>query len=169
MKATKKVTFATTLPTTTPPGVQAPFGMHMIDGKSFDGNVGQIVLLNTVEEWKIENATVAPAPIDHPFHIHINPFQVVEVFDPYAKLVDDKGQPLKDKDGRPAVDRDGNPLNKYVLDEPAFADLQCQLKRDDPSTWRDCHNVERQDRIWWHVFPISSGRQEADVCDSRLL
>ena len=45
-----------------------------------------IVLLNTIEEWKIENRTFPGTPnagkIDHPFHIHINPFQVVEVFEP---------------------------------------------------------------------------------------
>ena len=46
------------------------------------------MLLNTVEEWKIVNETYGP-PISHPFHIHINPFQVVEVFDPNDPLVID--------------------------------------------------------------------------------
>ncbi len=53
--------------------------MHTINGKKFDGEVGVSVLLNKVEEWKITNASLG---ISHPFHIHINPFQVVEVFDP---------------------------------------------------------------------------------------
>ena len=66
----------------------------------FDGNVGQVVLLNTVEEWKIVNRTVngggperrcvvttdPPGVVDHPFHIHINPFQITEVFDPNEVL-----------------------------------------------------------------------------------
>ncbi|HXA15920.1 MAG TPA: multicopper oxidase domain-containing protein [Thermoanaerobaculia bacterium] len=57
--------------------------IHTINGKKFDGEVGVSVLLNKVEEWKITNATLL---IAHPFHIHINPFQVVEVFDPNVTL-----------------------------------------------------------------------------------
>ena len=38
----------------------------------------QMVKLNTCEEWIIYNYT----NVAHPFHIHVNPFQVVEVFDP---------------------------------------------------------------------------------------
>ena len=57
--------------------------IHTINGKKFDGEVGVSVLLNKVEEWKITNATIG---ISHPFHIHINPFQITEVFDPNVTL-----------------------------------------------------------------------------------
>ena len=50
---------------------------YTIDGMRFDPNhVGQTVALGAVEEWTITN------PIDdteHPFHIHVNPFQVVAI------------------------------------------------------------------------------------------
>ena len=36
--------------------------------------------LGTVEEWKLVNTGGGA----HPFHIHVNPFQVVEIFDPAA-------------------------------------------------------------------------------------
>jgi FtsP/CotA-like multicopper oxidase with cupredoxin domain len=75
--ATKVVTFSST-----GPGSGA---IHKINGKKFDGEVGELVLLDTIEEWKIVNETYGPA-ISHPFHIHINPFQVTEVFDPNAAL-----------------------------------------------------------------------------------
>ena len=52
---------------------------HTIDGKLFDDQIKQRMVLNSVEEWKVSNKAVG---IAHPFHIHINPFQVVEVFDP---------------------------------------------------------------------------------------
>src|SRR5206468_12433372 len=52
----------------------------------FDGEVGAVVLLNQVEEWKVTNATYIPNQISHPFHIHINPFQISELFDPSAVL-----------------------------------------------------------------------------------
>ena len=83
----KRVVFDSHAPTTDashplPVPNGAPFTEHTIDGKKFDGDVGEVVLLNTVEEWTIVNKTRSRLPINHPFHIHINPFQVVEVFDP---------------------------------------------------------------------------------------
>lgn len=38
----------------------------------------QIVKLNTCEEWIIYNYT----NLIHPFHIHVNPFQIVEIYEP---------------------------------------------------------------------------------------
>lgn len=59
---------------------------HFINNKQFeDHTVDQKMLLDTVEEWKVlnlTNGTNGPGAIWHPFHIHINPFQVTEVFDP---------------------------------------------------------------------------------------
>ena len=60
----------------------------MIDGKQFSESPEdtKTVALNTVEEWQVENASnpgiTVPRPVAHPFHIHVNPFQIVEVFDP---------------------------------------------------------------------------------------
>ncbi len=54
-------------------------GMGMtftFNGKTFDSNrVDTQVQLNTVEDWELVN--VDPDGMDHPFHLHINPFQVV--------------------------------------------------------------------------------------------
>jgi len=58
------------------------FSRQTIDGKLFNGEVGALVLLNQVEEWKIVNESYAGRNIAHPFHIHINPFQITEVFTP---------------------------------------------------------------------------------------
>lgn len=58
------------------------FGMAMrpggpaflIDGKTFDADrTDSTVRLGTVEDWTIRNTT----PMDHPFHLHTWPFQVV--------------------------------------------------------------------------------------------
>ena len=59
---------------------------HTINGEQYNGEVGEVVLLNKVEEWTIRNTTTFTG-IDHPFHIHINPFQVTEVFDPTQKTL----------------------------------------------------------------------------------
>ena len=47
----------------------------LIDGQAFDPErVDQQVQLGTVEEWTIRNATM----MDHPFHLHVWPMQVIE-------------------------------------------------------------------------------------------
>jgi FtsP/CotA-like multicopper oxidase with cupredoxin domain len=145
VKGTKKILFASG-----PPGGLPTPAMHTIDGKKFDGEVGEVVLLNTVEEWKVMNATVA---ISHPFHIHINPFQVVEVFDPNATLTD------------PAT---GKPVNKYVFDKRALkVQGQCYLDPNgDPDDWKPCDPnpyLVQTNRIWWDVFPIPSAAVAKDA------
>jgi FtsP/CotA-like multicopper oxidase with cupredoxin domain len=79
VNGTRKMVFATTGSGSTTTGQS----LHTIDGKQFNGEVGEVVLLNRVEEWQIFNATTN---IEHPFHIHINPFQVTEVLDVSVKL-----------------------------------------------------------------------------------
>lgn len=59
------------------PSGEAP--AFVIDNKRFSGDYDQEMVLGAVEEWTLTNST---AFIAHPFHIHVNPFQVVEIFDP---------------------------------------------------------------------------------------
>jgi FtsP/CotA-like multicopper oxidase with cupredoxin domain len=117
---------------------------HTINGEQFSDEIGVSVFLGTAEEWKVENTTIANV-IDHPFHIHINPFQVVEVFDPHEMV----------------RDAAGNFVNKYLLgigqEDLPDPTIQCALDADDPDTWKDCHNVETPNGIWWDVFAIPSG------------
>lgn len=55
-----------------------PGSTPTIDKRVFsDHRVDQCVLLGDVVEWTLQNNS----PISHPFHIHVNPFQVVQVFD----------------------------------------------------------------------------------------
>jgi len=85
----KKVFVRRELHFTTNPGpgrVGAVPPVHMINGRLFEDHiVDQSILLGATEEWTIYNDNVAgtggPA---HPFHIHVNPFQVTEIFNPTA-------------------------------------------------------------------------------------
>ena len=165
VQGNKEITFASTaLP-----------AMHSINGKQFDGNVGAVVLLNTVEEWKIVNETYAFAgaqfvpPISHPFHIHINPFQVVEVFAPFEILTDSSGNALvqtSDKTGKVVLDPTNNnqplPAHKYVFVKdyynPKKYSGQCYLDPHKPDTWKPCGPTPPLGpRIWWDTFPIPTG------------
>jgi len=56
---------------------RAPY--FTLDGIQFNGDkYGQTLVLDEPEEWMIINTT----SIRHPYHIHVNPFQLVEVYDP---------------------------------------------------------------------------------------
>ena len=52
---------------------------HTIDGKKFNNQVDQSMVLGATEEWTLYNDSPGAA---HPFHIHINPFQVFEILNP---------------------------------------------------------------------------------------
>lgn len=48
--------------------------VFLINGKSFDPKrIDMEVTLDTIEDWEISNTGV----MDHPFHLHTNPFQVI--------------------------------------------------------------------------------------------
>jgi len=70
---------------------QPPTGRALIqftiDGKQFEDQIiDQVMLLDSAEEWTIYNYDQfqpgGNPPIAHPFHIHINPFQITEIFNP---------------------------------------------------------------------------------------
>ncbi|WP_372594591.1 multicopper oxidase family protein [Actinotalea sp.] len=57
----------------------------LIDGKEFDaGRVDQQVRLGDVEEWTVRNSST----MDHPFHLHVWPMQLVRAGGETVELVD---------------------------------------------------------------------------------
>ena len=121
---------------------------HTINGIQFENGSAHVrVMLGATEEWTIRNFTTNAAgqEIDHPFHIHINPFQVTEVFDPNELLTD------------PKTGRMG-PLKKYVVDANSITDpRQCVLNANNPDTWRPCRSIKQTNLAWWDVFAMPSG------------
>jgi FtsP/CotA-like multicopper oxidase with cupredoxin domain len=107
--------------------------------------------------------------IDHPLHIHINPFQVVEFFDPNENLTDPvAGQLLgvlvKVTENGVELTKT-KPVPRYIMKgETPVNERQCVLDPDDESTWREggaerkgaCAVQERS--VWWDVFAIPSAR-----------
>ena len=134
---------------------------HTINGEKFgEGRPWEVKTLNTAEEWKIINKTTRPAsgPIDHPFHIHINPFQITAVFDPNQPLLDANYEPVKDGKTNLLV---------YVFSttQPPPGSLrpgQCWVNPNDEKTWVPCPQPNLGDQaktnIWWDVFPIPGAR-----------
>jgi L-ascorbate oxidase len=60
-----------------------------VNGNPFDPNrVDRTLMLGGVEEWTLTSDFVS-----HPFHIHVNPFQVVKILDPAGRDVSDPDVP----------------------------------------------------------------------------
>ena len=93
------------------------------DGREFDPDrIDQEVALGTVEEWTITN----DSPLDHPFHLHVWPMQLLEV------------------DGR-AVDE---PLWLDVVNVPANSRVTVRVPFEDfgGRTVYHCHILDHEDR-----------------------
>ncbi|WP_336923701.1 multicopper oxidase family protein [Aquipuribacter sp. SD81] len=61
-----------------------------IDGRPYEpGRIDRVMRLGSVEEWTVHN----PTGLIHPFHIHVNPFQVTHV----------DGEPVQDPEWRDTV------------------------------------------------------------------
>lgn len=72
----------------------------LVDGKPFDPtDFTRTVTLGTAEEWtltaanEITPATTPPTVISHPFHIHVNPFQIVRILNKDGTDVTDPAIP----------------------------------------------------------------------------
>jgi FtsP/CotA-like multicopper oxidase with cupredoxin domain len=112
-----------------------------------------------VEEWKISNETYGTL-IAHPFHSHVNPFQVVEVFAPNEEVKDPTGAFVR----------------RYVFDKAAVkVKGQCYLNPKDPTTWKPCDSGKSPrpgnspNYVWYDVFPIPSGALATDAAGNPII
>jgi FtsP/CotA-like multicopper oxidase with cupredoxin domain len=164
---------------------------HTINGMKFDPeHPVKIDRVNTVEEWKVVNTTTVGGGIDHPFHIHINPFQVTSVFSPNAPMVYTNGQPVRDKTSNQPV-----PLYVIAPAVPVYAAYQCVLRPDDDKSWVPCAKTPpncgdaapsgppwapcnasppvqsnlSKTNIWWDVFPIPAGVAVKDGTTEKVI
>jgi len=146
---------------------QGPNSQHTINDQKFNEKEPWVIdKLNTAERWKIVNSS--NGGVDHPFHIHINPFQVTQVFDPNAPLLDPKTNQavtfMADVSGTPTL----TVAPRYVAPNdpikypPEIAKFQCLLDPNDQSTWKPCDKSPPSANtmnIWWDVFPIPDARK----------
>jgi FtsP/CotA-like multicopper oxidase with cupredoxin domain len=77
--------------------VSKPQAVFEVNGKPYDPNrMDRVLMLGGVDEWTLKSDFVS-----HPFHIHVNPFQIVRILDPSGK----------DVSGPDAVDNAGGTID----------------------------------------------------------
>src|SRR5882724_6114991 len=94
-------------------------GKLEINGKQFnDHDFNQSMLLNSSEEWKVSNLDSTK---EHPFHIHVNPFQIIEVFQPQSAAAKDPTNPCYADPNKPETWKACNSLQKDFVWWDTFA------------------------------------------------
>jgi suppressor of ftsI len=123
-------------------------GGFVIDGKPFDPDrVDQVVELGALEEWTVVN----DSPLVHPFHIHVNPFQLTHI----------DGVPVDEPGYRDTVSI--QPGGGSITFRTLFADFTGR------SVFH-CHIVPHSDLGMIAVFEIvAAGQGPADAASPRGL
>jgi len=63
-------------------------GVWLVDGQPYDPTKARTLVLGNVEEW-----TVSSLLAGHPYHVHVNPFEVVRILNPEGVDVSVTGEP----------------------------------------------------------------------------
>lgn len=134
-----------------PPDVSTSRQFTIDDRQFEDQHIDQSMLLDTAEEWTISNYDSGTG-IAHPFHIHVNPFQIVEIFDPNTMK-----EPLKLKPPYvwwdtfaippPSTDDKGNTVPGYFKMRSRFVDFTGQYVQH-------CHILAHEDRGMMQLLEV---------------
>jgi FtsP/CotA-like multicopper oxidase with cupredoxin domain len=108
----------------------------LVDGKQFDPDwVDHVMRLGGVEEWLIENTSSAM----HPFHIHVNPFQVVDISDGSIE---------------PGRWLDTVPIPPGTIGEPGYVIMRTRVQKFTGTFVQHCHILAHEDRGMMQLIRI---------------
>ena len=148
---------------------------YMINNKQF-GNpptVDQCMPLDGLQDWVLVNETT----VAHPFHIHINPFQVVEIDIPVAK---DPTKP-PDPNNNPVTYNKYTPQDNFVWQD-VIAIPPAQISADGKQVWSGtitirqtyvdfagtyvlhCHILAHEDRGMMELVRVVPAKDYPDKC-----
>jgi FtsP/CotA-like multicopper oxidase with cupredoxin domain len=138
--------------------------IFMIDNEQFsEHKYYQTMVLGEEEEWTIINTTIVP----HPFHIHVNPFQVVEIFDPNEggiKRKWDKFGVWQDVIAIPSALKDTT-TGKLLIDPdtgvaktPGYLRIRTKFVDFTGSFVLHCHILAHEDRGMMQLVRVISGK-----------
>ncbi|GAB3377385.1 multicopper oxidase family protein [Azotobacter armeniacus] len=113
-----------------------------LDSAPFDPEqVQRQLMLDAVEEWKLTSFAFG-----HPFHIHVNPFQIVSVKDPDGNEV--SGPPTPDADGIPSqyANLQGTWRDTLFVEEGHLITIRSRYQRFTGDFVLHCHILDHEDQ-----------------------
>ncbi|MFB8830262.1 multicopper oxidase family protein [Azotobacter sp. CWF10] len=104
------------------------------------GRLDRLLELGAVDEWKLTAFSFG-----HPFHIHVNPFQIVFVKDPEGNEV--SGAPVPDADGIPSqyANMQGTWRDTLFLQQGYTATVRSRYRRYIGDFVLHCHILDHED------------------------
>lgn len=133
---------------------KGPGAPPLINGRRFEeGRIDEAMLLDTRQEWTIQNYS-AGLFVRHPFHIHVNPFQITELFDPNSMT-----EPLKlpqpwiwwDTFPIPLGKKDPNNPNKVI---PGYFKMRTHFADFAGKFVNHCHILAHEDRGMMQLIEV---------------
>lgn len=153
-------------PQTASYGIQVVGGktVFSIDGKPFDMETARTLKLNEVNEWTLDtNNTVANGLVTHPFHIHVNPFEVTSIMSPVldadGNMIMENGKPKlveEVTDGPVWRDTVKIPGNGYVKMRTRYTDFVGTFVQH-------CHILDHEDQGMMQLIDIQSDKPEVSA------
>jgi FtsP/CotA-like multicopper oxidase with cupredoxin domain len=125
---------------------------HEINDKLYsDGRIDQTMFLDTAETWKVSNKT---DNIAHPFHIHINPFQIVELFQPNSKEATDPNGPCYADPTKPETWKACRPLPQPFVWWDTFAIPTARQEVLNCTKLEECEPAAIRPHTTCMLFPV---------------
>lgn len=138
-------------------GIQVVGGktVFTIDNKPFDMETARNLQLNDVDEWTIStNNTVANGFVTHPFHIHVNPFEVTSIM---ATVLDSEGNPVQKNGQYKLVEQltDG-PVWRDTVKIPGNGYVKMRTRYTDfiGTFVQHCHILDHEDQGMMQLIDI---------------
>ncbi|WP_349617046.1 multicopper oxidase family protein [Azotobacter salinestris] len=113
-----------------------------LDSAPYDQEeVQRQLMLDAVEEWKLTSFSFG-----HPFHIHVNPFQILSVKDPEGREV--SGAPIPDEDGIPSqyANMQGTWRDTVFVQEGHLITIRSHYRRYTGDFVLHCHILDHEDQ-----------------------
>jgi peroxiredoxin len=131
--------------------------------RSYDPSHPRQLMQGNVDEWTLTTNVKQIAAIGHPFHIHVNPFEIFSV-------LDDKGN---------LVDLDGHPVTKFepIWKDSVFIPAKWQIKfrtryADFSGKFvQHCHILDHEDQGMMElveILPVGVKPTEVNPCEPTL-
>jgi FtsP/CotA-like multicopper oxidase with cupredoxin domain/peroxiredoxin len=131
-----------------------------IDKKSFDMETARTLKLNDVDEWTLLSANDPDIGfVTHPFHIHVNPFEVTSIM---APALDNEGK-VKMEDGKPKLVealKDG-PVWRDTVKIPGGGSVTMRTRYTDfiGTFVQHCHILDHEDQGMMELIDIVSDKE----------
>jgi len=134
-------------------GPPARFG---INHQSFNPNrVDRTLRLNDVDEW-----TLMSAAVNHPFHIHVNPFQIERILNTKGESIIEGGKCTEPDDDRQYCDQIGVFRDTIFVKQGYQIIVRTRYQRYIGQFVLHCHILDHEDQGMMQLIEIVPGSGE---------